>query len=40
VNSARVDDRVVVLRRALRRYAVEPAVREVEERSRALMRTA
>jgi hypothetical protein len=40
VNSARVDDRVVVLRRALRRYADEPAVRDVEERSRALMRTA
>jgi tetratricopeptide (TPR) repeat protein len=40
MNSARVDDRMVVLRRALRRYSDEPAVREVEERSRALMRTA
>jgi transcriptional regulator with XRE-family HTH domain len=40
VNSARVDDRVVILRRALRPYADASAVRKVEERSRALMRIA
>jgi transcriptional regulator with XRE-family HTH domain len=40
VNSARVDDRVTVLRRALCRYADSPAVRDVEERSHALLRSA
>jgi hypothetical protein len=40
VNSARVDDRVVVLRRALHRYADVPAVRDVEERSQAVKRSA
>jgi hypothetical protein len=40
VNSARVDGRVLVLRRALRPYADVPAVREVEERSQAVMKTA
>lgn len=40
VNSARVDDRVTVLRRALHRYADVPAVRDVEDRSRALLRSA
>jgi hypothetical protein len=40
VNSARVDGRLTVLRRALRPYADAPAVREVEERSQAIQRTA
>jgi hypothetical protein len=40
VNSARVDGRVLVLRRALHPYADVPAVREVEERSQAVMKTA
>jgi hypothetical protein len=40
VNSARVDDRMVVPLRALRRYPDAPAVREVEERAHSLMRTA
>lgn len=40
VNSARVEKRVMVLRRALRPYADVQAVREIEERARTLMRTA
>jgi hypothetical protein len=40
VNSARVEGRVIVLRRALRPYADVQAVREVEERSQAIRRTA
>jgi hypothetical protein len=40
VSSARVDDRVVVLWCALRRYADVHAVRDVEERTRELLRTA
>jgi hypothetical protein len=40
VNSARVDRRVIVLRRALRPYADVPAVREVEEGGQAILRTA
>jgi hypothetical protein len=39
VNSARVDGRVTVLRRALHPYANVP-VREIEERSQAVTRTA
>jgi hypothetical protein len=40
VNSARVDRRVIVLRRALRPYANVAAVRDIEERSQAILRTA
>jgi hypothetical protein len=40
VNSARVDGRLLVLRRALRPYADVSSVREVEERSQAAMKTA
>jgi tetratricopeptide (TPR) repeat protein len=40
VNSARVDGRLIILRRALRPYADLQAVREVEERSQAVMKTA
>jgi hypothetical protein len=40
VHSARVDGRVLILRRALRPYADVPLVREVEERSQAAMKTA
>jgi hypothetical protein len=40
VNSARVDRRVIVLRRALRPYADVLAVRDVEERSQAITRIA
>jgi transcriptional regulator with XRE-family HTH domain len=40
VNSARLDDRVVVLRQALHRYADAPGVRDVEERAQAIMRIA
>jgi hypothetical protein len=40
VNSARVEGRLIVLRRALRPYADVQAVREVEERSQAIRRTA
>jgi hypothetical protein len=40
VRSARVDGRVMILRRALRPYADVPAVGEVEERSQAVMKTA
>jgi tetratricopeptide (TPR) repeat protein len=40
VNSARVEGRVVVLRRALRPFADVAAVREVEERSQAIIKTA
>jgi len=40
VNSARVDDRVIVLRRALHRFADVPAVRQVEDRARDVIRLA
>jgi hypothetical protein len=40
VSSARVHGRVIVLRRALHRYADVPAGHEVEERSQAVMKTA
>jgi hypothetical protein len=40
LNSARVDGRVLVLRRVLRPYADVSVVREVEERSQAVMKTA
>jgi tetratricopeptide (TPR) repeat protein len=40
VNSARVEGRVIVLRRALRPYADAQAVHDVEERSQAIKRIA
>jgi hypothetical protein len=40
VNSARLEGRVIVLRRSLRPYADVPAVRDIEERSQAILRTA